>query len=245
VEIFKPYIDEYGLLLTKNRNGGDSAARMGLLMVLSFGMFRLAKIHFSQWMEIQAFFREAMPKLEVAPGLFIRHPGQSSDCGKPGSRDFACWNDWQAFSRDQWLPLVMGIFLCGNRNRIWYVLKGAKKRHGFLQNGDFLGPAHWGMLLRFTDPVNSRLTLLFCDLFLFLGVIVQSFNKDASNAVNGSAMLIFSNFEHPTFLSKAALWWAKTFDNYQDYYNEYFGNPNDPGAPFNIFAAPILKELFE
>ena len=114
-----------------------------------------------------------------------------------------------------------------------------------MQNGDLLGPGHWSIVLRTYSHKSFFKLRYFTDLFLLLGVVIQRFNRDASDSVNGFAQLMFCHYNHPTFISRFALWFAKTFDDYTAYFDEYFGNPKDPGAPFEVYCRPILKRFFQ
>lgn len=245
VAIPAKYFDQFGLIVTANKDGGDCAARMGLWMMMTFLLFKLKKITSHQYLGVHWKFVAAVNgHLEKPRGLFIRHPSRSPTWRDPEARDFARWNDWMVFSRDQRIGLSAGLYYTGMVRSLKDSLYGLKKRHGIDQNGDLSGPSHWGFFNRLGFAGIFANHLGFCDFTLFIGTVIQWWRKDASDAINGSIMLIVCNNIKPTFWSKASLWFAKTFDNYQKYYDEYFGNPKDPGAPFHIYCKPVLKEYF-
>lgn len=244
VSFFNQFKDKFGLILTAAKDGGDAAARTGFWGLTSFVLFKIGAIGLDDWLQIRADFNKASAHLEPYPGIFIRHPERSKNWEKEGARDFARWNDWLVFSRDNFMQYMGGLLVADDGHRKGRAIEATERHHGLLQNGDIMGPSHWGVFLRARNYGPSLKWLYLCDLFLLGGVIIQSIKKDASDSVNGLSMLMIAKHFNPTFLSNAALWWAKHLDNYEKYFIEYFGNPKDPGAPFHEYCKPIFKEYF-
>jgi hypothetical protein len=228
--------DKHGLITEANGNGGDSANRMGLWYWLKY---MDQNNHPGDGMV----FGMALEKLEPHPFVFVRHPDHAPDAGRPGIRDFAWWNDWNVFSRDQWLPLVTAIGLT-DHDKFSRIFNTTLKRHGTLSNGDILGPGHWVHLSRILS-INARPSLwkrlghLAGDLYSTFGYIIGCIKRDPSDSLVGFMMLLTAATIHPTWISKLNLQIVKFFGDYPKMWKEYFGHDNAP--PFHELAQPLFK----
>lgn len=176
--------------------------------------------------------------------VFIRHPEPGPDCGKPGMRDFACWNNPKTFSRDQQIGIQIGMSFCGYMRDLKNLFKAQLKRFGFHQNKDLLTPAQigsyarsfgWGWVCWLTDP------------FLLLSVYFdykKSF-EDTSDILNGTLLLMQADAQYPTWFSKQAIKLAKKA-KYQQRFNYYFENDQFNGAPpFPVLYDAVFYKLFK
>jgi hypothetical protein len=240
------FFDEYGLITERDGNGGDSANRMGLWMFLTYFLASKYRANDIDLLEaVGERFRLGVKHLEPYPYVFIRHPGTAKDCGDPESRDFACWNMHNVFSRDQWLMLMTGFAYAGMNEKFERVFHQTVKRHGTLPNGDILGPQHWAHLIRLRH-VTGKYTRydwairIFGDLWNGFGNTFAFFKPDASDTLVGFTMLLTAYLKQPTWISKLNLKMVKWFGNYLKLWKEYFDHDN--GVPFHLYAEPLLRK---
>ncbi len=116
------HFDRYGLIVQADGDGGDTAQRTGMFYF----------IH-----RDPTGFRKALDKLEVRPGIYVRHPFQE------GFR-----NDPLEFSRDQQRALVMALGKYNFQGHLWRLIWTHVSRLGKYQNRDFIGPSHLGEYIR-------------------------------------------------------------------------------------------------
>ncbi|MHA2064109.1 MAG: hypothetical protein ACXABY_06985 [Candidatus Thorarchaeota archaeon] len=240
------HFDRHGLITEQDGNGGDSANRMGLWVWLfwmqqkTFANDEPTKL----FADVKAEFIHAVSILEPHPFVFIRHPDSAADANDKDSRDFAKWNDWNNFSRDQWLPLVTGIGLTDG-DKFRRIISTTLKRHGTLSNGDVLGPSHWAHIYRLARrqqriSLGKKLYLYFADSFGFLGFFLGSFKRGTSDTLVGFMLLLTAYKIHPTLVSKFTLWFVKWFGRYPKKWEIYFGHPN--GAQLHHLAKPLFDK---
>ncbi len=138
------HFDSHGLIVQADGDGGDTAQRIGMV--------------FFRYHDAQAFER-ALDQLEVAPGIYVRHPYQ------PGFR-----SDPNRFSRDQQRPIIMALGMYDMHDRLGRMALAHLLRFGKYQNKDYLGPSHLGEYLRAFKAWPLYPVLFFTD----VGLLVSS-----------------------------------------------------------------------
>lgn len=136
------HMDDLNLIVQADGDGGDTAQRTGMFYFL---------YHDPNG------FQQALEKLEVYPGIYVRHPAQ---------RDFR--SDPRRFSRDQQRPLIIAMGKYGMTDRLWRMFAGHVLRMGKYQNMDVIGPIGIGEYIRAFDAKLFYPLLLATDLNLFL-----------------------------------------------------------------------------
>ena len=116
------HFDSRGLVVQADGDGGDSAQRVGMLY------FRLHD---------PAAFSQALDQLEIAPGIYVRHPAQEDFRSNPNR-----------FSRDQQRAIVMALGEYDMQARLFRLAWVHFLRFGKYQNADYLGPSHLGEYIR-------------------------------------------------------------------------------------------------
>jgi hypothetical protein len=170
------YLDEYGLIVQADGDGGDTAQRTGMYYYLQ---------------DDPAGFEKALDLLEVHPGIFVRHPQQD---------DFR--SDPREFSRDQQRPLVIALGKYKMRDRLWRMLRGHVLRLGKYQNMDFIGPVGVGEYIRSFEAKPLYPALVITDLCLLVGSVYlaaeASFDTDEVDDNNHVMTLIQAQQVMPT-----------------------------------------------
>lgn len=203
------YLDKYGLIVQADGDGGDSAQRTGFYY---FGVLFAQECSANDCINDWVHFMACLKRLNTPEG-FIRNPEK--------------WNDPKDFSRDQHNPLVMAMgAYCGYFDSILGpILLSHLKRFGKYQNKDWAGPVDWGIYVRAFSAWYLYPYLLFSDLFLILGSmvnIVKSFDRTyTDDAPNWCMTLVQAKHFMPTPLS----WIARKL-----YYNYRLTPPNPPSV---------------
>lgn len=170
------HIDRHGLIVQADGDGGDTAQRTGMYYY----------VH-----DDAENFALALDQLEVAPGIYVRHPYQD---------DFR--SDPRRFSRDQQRPLVIALGRYGMHDRLWRMTKQHALRLGKYQNLDFISPVGFGEYVRAFDAKPFYPLLVVSDFFLFLGsvqlVVTASFNPDEVDDNNHVMTLMQARDVMPT-----------------------------------------------
>lgn len=178
--------DEFGLITQLDGNSGDASQREGFY---SFG----------KWVVGTPIHRDEMYRvlnlLQASPGIFRRHPVQ--------------FNDPNDESRDQMNPLIIAMGAYEIKNILRITLWNHIKRFGRYQNKDWAGPVDWGIYVRAFRAWYLYPYLLFSDLFLILGSlinIVKSFDRGyTDDSMNHTMTLIQARH----FLSTPFSWLAR------------------------------------
>jgi hypothetical protein len=188
------HFDAHGLIVQANGDGGDTAQRTGML--------------FFQYRDEEAFVN-ALDQLEIAPGIYVRHPYQA------GFR-----NDPNRFSRDQQRALVIAMGSYRMDDRLWRLAKAHLARFGKYQNLDYLGPSHLGEYLRAFRAWPVYPLLLITDVGLVVSSIDIALTKDKDNVDDNNHVmaLVQASQTMPTPIS----WLATRL--YKKYRPINFGN---------------------
>lgn len=143
------YLDQHGLIVQQNMDGGDSAQRMGFFYATM--QFR-ALLGCGPWVipEGMASFPDACKTLSTPKG-FIRNPVQ--------------WNDPKDFSRDQARPMMIAAGTFGMKD----VIEALKPKWGFYQNYDIASPENWNEYNRAIGMGPSDLG----DAWNYAGVVIR------------------------------------------------------------------------
>lgn len=126
------YVDTYALIVQQDGDGGDTLQREGMYA-------------FGKWMrynlEDNTVYINDMPqrrdpakiidKLEVKPGIFIRHPDPEQWYSNP-----------KTTSRDQLVPVIAYCAAYRDYPRLWRLFKATAKRGMFSQNTKRAGKGH-------------------------------------------------------------------------------------------------------
>lgn len=192
------HFDAHGFIVQANGDGGDTAQRTGML--------------FFQYRDEEA-FSKALDQLEIAPGIYVRHPYQS------GFR-----NDPNRFSRDQQRALVIAMGSYGMNDRLWRLAKAHLSRFGKYQNLDYLGPSHLGEYLRAFRAWPVYPVLMLTDLGLVISSLDIAFTRDKDNVDDNNHVmaLIQASQTLPTPVS----WFAsRLYKNFRpvNFGNEFLG----------------------
>jgi len=200
------YLDDYDLVVQKDKDGGDTANKIGLLGVASY---------FLKDVTLKNYVNNSLVKLIVStePLLMVRNP-------KP--RVF--WSDPNHFSRDQQSAVVLGAALTDRLELVKDLAKAHLKRYGAYQNfqlfgktedvngkttpvkGDIASPEHLGYYARALNLYVFYPLLYVSDLFMLINsivIVIKSHRDpdDTSNDLNHIAALLFTKVKQPTLLS--------------------------------------------
>lgn len=179
--------DEYGLIVNKDGDGGDTANREG---VYFFGKLLARTEPFPPELEktILTVIRRILFLLQAKEGVWVRHPEQ--------------WNEPEDFSRDQQTPIVIMIGAYRFKDILWNTFKNHVKRFGKYQNADWAGPVEINIYVRSFHAYFLYPWLLFTDVFLFVSSIihvVKSFKAGFSDdSVNHTMILLQAKNFMPT-----------------------------------------------
>lgn len=170
------HLDENGLIVQADGDGGDTAQRTGMFYYL--------------YNDREGFTR-ALDQLEVDSGIYVRHPIQE------GFR-----SDPRRFSRDQQRPLTIALGKYGMTDRLWRMFSGQMLRMGKYQNLDVIGPIGIGEYIRAFNAKFFYPVLLLTDINLFLSsfylVIEASFDPNSVDDNNHVMTLLQARDVMPT-----------------------------------------------
>lgn len=206
INMLLSYRDMWGLIVQKDKDGGDCSQRTGLY----YSLLKLAGIVLTDRFEpIEEGYEHDMQMLEVSPGVFHRHPDP-----------WKWYSDPNNFSRDQQVVLMGAMIMMNDERRLEDIINRLKERKYFHQNivdngvvvgspeyrlktADFITPMEASLIIRskfklsFLDKI--KLTLL--DSFMLLDNYLAKKNGwDAYNMV--CILHMICNRVHPTFMSK-------------------------------------------
>jgi len=178
------YLDEFGLIVQEDGDGGDTAQRTGMFYYV--------------YHDPEGFAR-ALDQLEISPGIYVRHPYQEGFISDP-----------RRFSRDQQRPLIITMGKYGMKDRLWRMLKGHLVRLGKYQNLDFISPIGIGEYIRAFEAKALYPLLYVMDTFLFIGSLTlaleASLNPDEVDDNNHVMTLLQARDVMPTVVGRWAYW---------------------------------------
>lgn len=208
--------DNDGFIIQSDGDAGDSAQRLGMYHIALWVRSELLGLdNIGYGYSTPHDFTEALDKIEVSAGIYIRHPKQ--------------WNDPRDFSRDQQTPLVIAMGLYGLNERLDRLYNAQSKRtlHKY-QNKDIPTPEHWGFYARARR--ENRIYAV-GDSFKFINSVLtcqKAKDLDYCDEINHMLSLLQSAIILPTSMSRNAM-------------NYYVRNrPRSLGSKFesnNIMAA--------
>ncbi len=235
------HFDSYGLL-THNGDGGDTASREGLFAIAEV-LLPIAPARELSWE-----FR--VSKLEIDPGIFVRHPEHSRAVP-------SFWSNPNEFSRDQQNPLSKAMVFKNRKHVFDRLFKNHSRRFFFCQNKDFFGPAiyirAYGWYWLYPLLVIMDLALLWNSLNRIglipriqetTGKVMWLNEDDVGDDINHTVDLLYSRFRMPTPVSYLARILYRSFRPYggcqrawDHYFREEVGAP-----PLNEMWAPIIQK---
>lgn len=183
------HLDEYGLIVQADGDGGDTAQRMGMY---GFALALTGEVPSNNFS-----FSRALRSLEIEPGVCVRHPFQT---------DFR--SDPKHFSRDQQDPLIIAAGAWENRSFVKRMFVSQIKRLFTYQNKDIGGPATAGIYIRALNAWYLWPLLLLCDLQLLFNAFAIWYrsrnNPDYVDDNNHIMRLAQAQYDLPTPVSFAA-----------------------------------------
>jgi len=185
--------DSLGLIVQADGDGGDTCQRTGMYW---FGRF----VNDGKWLESTSrqFMAEAT-KLEVGPGILVRHPEQP---------DFR--SDPQSTSRDQQDPLVVALGVLeplspvGKQKQLLNrIFRAHKDRFFKYQNKDIANPQTFGLYIRAFKAKWAYPFLFLTDLGLLFNAFVAPTqrNPDDTDDLNHIVRLTQAAIIMPTPVS--------------------------------------------
>ena len=141
------YVDSYALIVQRDGDGGDTLQREGMY---AFGKW----LRYNQAGNTVVIADEparrdpaaVMDKLEVKPGIFVRHPDPNKWYSNPATT-----------SRDQLVPVFAYCAAYEDYPRLWRLFKAAVKRGFFAQNTTRAGAGHKANKMPEKPSKNQRL----------------------------------------------------------------------------------------
>jgi hypothetical protein len=184
------YTDQHGLIVQRDRDGGDTAQREGWAWVGSW--VRSNVLHDPWSVKRTITHAQAMAKLEVdQTGLFRRHPDQ--------------WNDTKDFSRDQTVPIIASMGLWGDRDRLERLWTRTKERNFLAQNGDLISPEYVNLFDRARDVAPGPIGDLQLGASVWTRIGLTLNNKDdVGDDLNLLILLLIGLLRHPTDATRSA-----------------------------------------
>lgn len=179
------YRDKYGLIVQANGDGGDTAQRMGMV----------GFVPESTTIAQQVLHMQATWQLQVAPGIFVRHPFQPGFCSDPTQ-----------YSRDQQDSVVLYLGHAGVNNLVLNIFKAQLKRFGRYQNADIPNLTTVGVYARalkasWMYPILwlTDITYLFSPIFQWVSARNNPADVDDNNAI---MRLLQATYSMPTPFSE-------------------------------------------
>lgn len=214
-EMVAPYRDKYGLItqLDESMDGGDAAHRAG---VFYFGLYLKFKDSPAELKEVRSKFLTDLNKLKISTGKFVRHPDPSKWYSNPDN-----------FSRDQTMSLIIALGAFNEVKEVQANFDQLISSNGFFPNKlknwtneekhlpfdyrDISAPSDWGMYIRALKKKEYYLALYFADLQLLgnalVRIVISYFDdRDTSDDVNFTLLLLQSELSMPTFISRSSAW---------------------------------------
>jgi hypothetical protein len=247
---FSNYLDEYNLIVQKNKDPGDSAQRTGIYLTL----MKLSGFEYD-WRDIPLDMRYTMAIMMYrvdTNGTYARTPSRDSWASCPHN-----------FSRDQRAMLELAMAVMGDKKELKRSMKKILLRGGFHQNvrhgtddpdnkwkvPDFITPGQITTYIRgiFTSKlaqIVSQPTLMVLDLGLLFDVAMRADSHDIDNML--ATKLLFDYKVNSTFVSRFAMRKYLTTDfmekiaRYHSEEIDLYGNKKNGIRPF----ITLFKEAY-
>lgn len=221
--------DIYGLIVQKDMDGGDTAGRESDFWYA----YALSDPYPAQ--DSEEFVR-VINQLEVAPGLFVRHP-------RPP------YNDPNDFSRDQSVPLILALSEMGERGTLKHMLVRQLKNLFRYQNGDIGLFQDAGYYIRGFKCLPMYPLLLLGDTQLLINsvlrVVISWVTRDnTSDDINHTLALLQAQRRMPTLISFVArkLYKRCVKGGVQFRWDRYF-RPETGANEFNEIYRSLIASL--
>ena len=269
-EYVQPNRDQFGLIAQSahgNRDGGDSANRIGLFYGGLYFIFKDNKLELSK---IEKDFNKDLQKITVGAGKFVRHPDPKMWYSNPGN-----------FSRDQTTALIATLSLFDSpehraiikanfdniRKNGWFYPNHLKnwtneeKKLPFDYN-DIIGPDDFSLYVRGLHNQKLKWTLWLTDSQTFvqalINIVASYVDKDStSNDLNLTMRLLVAKEVWPTWWTRSATYLYSHYRGYapnpkettpatsgvQSAWNNYFAPDYDGPAIHKVFQCVIDKEF--
>lgn len=113
----KDYIDQYGMIVTKGMDGGDSCAHGFSMIYASLILNGRDELKTALGSDSSGPLSTYSSKLELAPGRYVRHPDKDK-----------WYSDLDRLSRDQFLPILAALGLVQHKEKLNRLFKAHLKR---------------------------------------------------------------------------------------------------------------------
>lgn len=226
------HIDSYGLL-THCGDGGDTANREGLFAIAEVLAPEAVPVRAIEWQVRRA-------QLEISPGIYVRHPEASRAVP-------SFWSNPNEFSRDQQLPLTVGMIFKKDKWAVDRIYDKHMHRFFKCQNKDWFGPA---IYIRAYGWYWLYPVLCIMDLALVANSLLRIFVRDPDNVgddLNHTVSLVYARCHIPTPVSWFARKLYSKFRDVQRAWDHYFREvpppwENQSAPPLNEVWAPIIAK---
>lgn len=199
--IEREYTDNLGIIVQRDGDRGDSASRVGIYYYLRI----LNETDNKQ--ELSETFHVVLDKLEIQPGIYVRHPDDTYSNGTPVQ---SYVNNPSGFSRDQQTPIqiAMGEYPL-ERSRLQRLFAKQLSRLGTYQNKDIGGPETLSIYFRSLNSIGAYPVDLLGDVELLVNSLIRLGKRkanpdDTSDDVNHCLALIQAYYRYPTPISLLA-----------------------------------------
>lgn len=229
------YYDDYGLIVQKDMDGGDTAGREG-----DFWFHKGLSGSIDQGARDE--FKRVLNLLQYAPGVFVRHPKHN-----PVTPPDKSWNDPTDFSRDQSTSMILAMGEMGERSVLRSMLWQQIKRFTLFQNHDIATPQDWGHYIRALNIWPLYPILLVGDLFLLTNSVIRCIvgnDENTSDDINHTLSLLQAQHHLSTPISwlsrKIYKWFRK--GGVQNAWDHYF-KPESGANPFNDLYRDLISGM--
>jgi len=212
-------IDQYGLYVEENGDGGDCPHRTGL--VLAYAGFASGVALLSAQKAVAA----VQTVLQVAPNVYERYP--------------VVYNQPSDFSRDQASRLMLGLGVSGHKEMTSAYYKQVFKNGLKHPNGDYIGTGEPGNIIRILNMWYLYPLLILLDIKFLGDLIARKYNPWGYDALFLPDLLL-ANKKYPTpfgFLTRILV----RFTNAE---SQIFANLLAPGANGCKQAGEALEAMF-
>lgn len=221
--------DEDGLIVQRNGDGGDCAARCGEYLTF-FKAREMMGIDNSDWPKL--YWPQTSGKLQALSGQVLRY-------------DKPPYDKYNDVSRDQTMPMVIAGCFYRDLGFVSGVVLDIRENASRFPNGDFCSPMESACF----DRVFGRPHIL-GDIQMIFAVIVRCIYgaislDDVGDDINLTLYLVQAFFFHPTWPTKIATWlYGKLRRKGVQYAFDHYHRPETGGNPINDLARPVIKEVF-
>ena len=185
-EIIEKYMDEYGIVVMGDGNGGDGLSKTGFFYYLCY-LYDILDFR-----DVEN-FKKVLEEVQLEKGHFTRHVKEP-------------WHTQWSVSRDQYLDMWAGMeamfFSLEIRQHFYDSVRWIKK-HFFRISKDILGPHHFGFLFRIMRHWWIYPLIWLTDIVLLINTLIVS-NKpvnDTSAKIHNWVFLLQSERHWSTLFS--------------------------------------------